>query len=70
MTEGGREAGMVTDLTEEHIKTEKMFAFMYVCRHAHMQVCTCMSLLIRHKCNHVQENSPVNVIYACLSRHK
>ena len=21
----------MTDLTEEHIKTEKMFAFMYVC---------------------------------------
>ena len=41
MTEGGREAEIVTDLTEEHInliKTEKMVAFMYVC----VCVCVCM----------------------------
>ena len=36
MTEGGREAEIVTDLTEEHIKTEKMFAFMYVCVYMHV----------------------------------
>lgn len=37
VTEGGREAEIVTDSTEEHIKTEKMFAFIVhvcVCVHA------------------------------------